>query len=126
MNTDKIQEAIESVVDDETNSIPPIPLNGIPSEEDSPEEKKPLISPLANASVGSWFFTFMCMNIPIIGWFYLFFLAFNKKKTDRRNFARAYLFYKLIFLLVAAVILGCVVYIGLGYLDMLLQYMEML
>lgn len=76
--------------------------------------------------IHQWFFTFMCMNIPIIGWFYLFYLAFSKKYPYRRSFARAYLFYKLIFLVISAVILGILIYIGLDLLDQLLAYMEML
>ena len=76
--------------------------------------------------ISEWFHTFMCMNIPIAGWFYLFRLAFNKKNTQRQNFARAYLFYKLIFLAISAVILGILIYVGLDLLDQLLAYMEML
>lgn len=76
--------------------------------------------------VRSWFFTLMYMNLPIIGWIYLSVLAFSKKQTDRHNFARAYLFYKLMFLIAAAVILGIAVYIGMGILDEILAYMEML
>ena len=76
--------------------------------------------------ISEWFHTFMCMNIPIAGWFYLFRLAFNKKNTQRQNFARAYLFYKLIFLAISAVILGILIYVGLDLLDQVLAYMEML
>lgn len=127
-DTDRLQKAIEKVVDEETASLPPLPLSGISAGDqeahaDAPETDA---KTLAKASVHSWFFTFMCMNIPIAGWFYLFYLAFNKKKTERRNFARAYLFYKLVFLLVSAIILGILIYIGLGLLDQLLAYMEML
>ena len=74
----------------------------------------------------AWFFTFMCMNIPIIGWIYLLTKAFGKKETPLKDFSRAYLLYKLVFLAVALVILGIAVYIGLGILDKLLAYMEML
>lgn len=73
-----------------------------------------------------WFFTFMCMNIPIIGWIYLLTKAFGKKDNPLKDFSRAYLLYKLVFLIVALVILGIVAYIGLGILDELLAYMEML
>ena len=66
------------------------------------------------------------MNIPVIGWIYLLYLAFRKDTTLRRNFARAYLFYKLVFLLISLVILGILVYIGMGLLENLLAYMEML
>lgn len=134
-DTDRIQKAIEKVVDEETASLPPLPLSGIPADDEESLETEPkadekavpaIETDLSKAPVHTWFFTFMCMNIPIIGWFYLLYLAFNKKKTERRNFARAYLFYKLIFLLISAVILGIFIYIGLGLLEQLLAYMEML
>lgn len=116
-DTDRIQKAIEKVMDDETSTLPLIPVPEIPEEDDETE---------ADARIHRWFFTFMCMNIPIAGWIYLFYLAFNKRVTDRRDFARAYLFYKLIFLIISAVILGILIYIGIGFLDRLLAYMEML
>lgn len=131
-DTDRIQKAIEKVMDDETSTLPLLPHPELtqeeptqeePMQEDFGPEDRPLSSP---ARVHRWFFTFMCMNIPIVGWIYLFYLAFSKKTTDRRDFARAYLFYKLIFLIVSAVILGILIYIGMGLLDQLLAYMEML
>jgi len=73
-----------------------------------------------------WFLTFMCMNIPIAGWVYLLCLAFGKKENQLRDFAKAYLVYKLVFLAVALIILGILVYIGLDLADKLLAYMEML
>lgn len=73
-----------------------------------------------------WFLTFMCMNIPIAGWIYLLHLAFSKKRHQLRDFARAYLIYKLIFLIVALILLGILVYVGLGLADKLLAYMDML
>ncbi|WP_320936008.1 hypothetical protein [Enterocloster lavalensis] len=73
-----------------------------------------------------WFLTFMYMNIPVIGWIYLLVKAFGRKNTQLKDFARAYLLYKLVFLLVALIILGLAVYVGLGILDELLAYMEML
>lgn len=123
-DTDRIQKAIEKVMDDETSTLPLIPVPEIQQDETEEEEKAtPSASP---ARIHRWFFTFMCMNIPIAGWIYLFYLAFSKKVTDRRDFARAYLFYKLIFLMISAVILGILLYIGMGFLDQLLAYMEML
>ena len=73
-----------------------------------------------------WFLTFMCMNIPIAGWIYLLCLAFGKKENQLRDFAKAYLVYKLVFLAAALIILGILVYIGLDLADKLLAYMEML
>lgn len=131
-DTAQIQKAIEKIADDETSDL--AKLSEIPAllEEnlkehldDSPAED--FAAPLPpDAPVSKWFFTFMCMNIPIVGWIYLFYLAFSKKVTNRRSFARAYLFYKLVFLLVGILILGILVYIGMDLLDQLLAYMEML
>jgi len=126
-DTDLIQKAIEAVVDDETAALPLLPdLEDQPTEETLPTASHETADTMADAPVHSWFFTFMCMNIPVIGWFYLSYLAFNKKKSLRRNFARAYLYYKLLFLIISAVILGVLIYIGMGMLDQLLAYMEML
>ena len=74
----------------------------------------------------TWFFTFMCMNMPIVGWFYLFHKARYEEDPARKEFARACLFYKLVFLIAGAVVLLILIWIGLGLLDQLLAYMEML
>ena len=74
----------------------------------------------------TWFFTFMCMNIPVAGWIYLLRLAFGKQDTQLRDFARAYLLYKLVFLILSLILLGILVYIGLDIVDKVLAYMEML
>lgn len=121
-DTDHIQKAIEKVMDDETSTLPLIPH----LEPEEPEGTVPQAALSSPARIHRWFFTFMCMNIPVVGWIYLFYLAFSRQVTDRRDFARAYLFYKLIFLIISAVILGILIYIGLGFLDQLLAYMEML
>ena len=73
----------------------------------------------------SWFNTFMIMNIPIIGWLYLLILAFGKK-DQRKDFAKAYLIYKPVFLLVALAIIALLLHVGMDAADQLLQYMDML
>lgn len=117
-DTDRIQKAIEKAVDDETAALPL--LSNIKEPEKENEEN------VSSTRIHHWFFTFMCIKIPIVSWIYLLYLAFNKKTTDRRDFARAYLFYKLVFLAVSIIILGALFYIGMGLLDQLLAYMEML
>ena len=37
----------------------------------------------------TWFFTFMCMNIPVAGWIYLLRLAFGKKDNQRLSAVQA-------------------------------------
>lgn len=118
--TSRIEKAIAHEIENVTAAIPPLPLTGLADEKTS-------VKPFPEDSpVRDWFFTFMCMNIPIVGWIYLARLARGKNGSARRNFARAYLFYKLVFLAVSAVILGILIYIGLDMLDHLLAYMEML
>ena len=53
-------------------------------------------------------------------------LAFGKKDNQLRDFARAYLLYKLVFLIISLILLGILVYIGLDIVDKVLAYMEML
>ena len=48
--------------------------------------------------ISEWFHTFMCMNIPIYGWFYLKKLARQPEHNKMQDFARAYLYYKMVFL----------------------------
>ena len=122
VDTAKLQAALEKRADQETTVLPSLSM---------PANKKRLtIRPLSERwwtpSVRSWFFTFMCMNMPIVGWFYLFHKARYEEDPARKEFARAYLIYKLIFFIAGAVVLLILIWIGLGLLDQLLAYMEML
>ena len=122
VDTAKLQAALEKRADQETTVLPSLSM---------PANKKRLtIRPLSERwwtpSVRSWFFTFMCMNMPIVGWFYLFHKARYEEDPARKEFARAYLFYKLVFFIAGAVALLILIWIGLGLLDQLLAYMEML
>lgn len=151
VNTAKIQAALEKRADQETAVLPRLtlpdtegpdasaknPVSGKTLQDEAvwesgkPARKKRLtIRPLSERwwtpSVRSWFFTFMCMNMPIVGWFYLFHKARYEEDPARKEFARAYLFYKLVFFIAGAVVLLILIWIGLGLLDQLLAYMEML
>ena len=122
VDTAKLQAALEKRADQETTVLPSLSM---------PANKKRLtIRPLSERwwtpSVRSWFFTFMCMNMPIVGWFYLFHKARYEEDPARKEFARAYLFYKLVFFIAGAVVLLILIWIGLGLLYQLLAYMEML
>lgn len=122
VDTAKLQAALEKRADQETTVLPSLSM---------PANKKRLtIRPLSERwwtpSVRSWFFTFMCMNMPIVGWFYLFHKARYEEDPARKEFARTYLFYKLVFFIAGAVVLLILIWIGLGLLDQLLAYMEML
>ena len=101
-------------------------------EEKKEREKKEVYSQteepgyIRRSPIQSWFNTFMIMNIPIIGWIYLLRIALKKQPDQRKDFAKAYLVYKLVFLLVALVILAFCLYTGMEIMDRLLRYMNML
>lgn len=80
---------------------------------------------IRRSPIQCWFNTFMIMNIPIIGWIYLLILALTKK-NQRKDFARAYLVYKLVFFLIALAIIALILYSSMGMADQLLQYINML
>lgn len=88
-DTSAIQEALAQEIQNVTADIPKLDLTGISEEEPQPslpEEASSTGSVSEQEPVSSWFLTFMCMNIPIAGWFYLFRLAFNKKKYPEAEF----------------------------------------
>ena len=141
VDTAKIQAALEKRADQETAVLPRLTLPDTEGpdalqdeaawESGKPARKKRLtIRPLSERwwtpSVRSWFYTFMCMNMPIVGWFYLLHKARYEEDPARKEFARAYLFYKLVFFIAGAAVLLILIWIGLGLLDQLLAYMEML
>lgn len=72
----------------------------------------------------NWFFTFMCMNIPIIGLLYLIYLSYSKSQPLKRDFARAYLMYQVIFLTISIVLVFIFCYFGLELLDNALKLMQ--
>ncbi len=151
VDTAKIQAALEKRADQETAVLPRLTLpdtEGPDASAENPVSGKTLQDEAAGESgkparkkrrtsrslrerwwtpsVRSWFYTFMCMNMPIVGWFYLFHKARYEEDPARKEFARACLFYKLVFLIAGAVVLLILIWIGLGLLDQLLAYMEML
>ena len=80
---------------------------------------------IRRSPIQCWFNTFMIMNLPVIGWIYLLILALSKK-DQRKDFARAYLVYKLVFFLVALGIIALLLYSSMDIADRLLQYINML
>lgn len=97
-------------------------------EPDGQEVYSPAENPgyVRRSPIQKWFNTFMIMNIPIIGWIYLLGIALKKQPDQRKDFAKAYLVYKLVFLLVALLILAFGLYAGMEVMDRLLRYMNML
>lgn len=73
-----------------------------------------------------WYRVFIYMGIPIFGWIYLFRLSKSKKYQVRKEFAKAFLFYKLTMIGVCILILIIGFIIALPYINYLLDYVEML
>ena len=76
--------------------------------------------------INEWFHTFMCMSIPIYGWFYLKKLAHQHSHNKMQDFARAYLYYKMVFLAISLVIVILLLIIGIFSINKLFAYMELL
>ena len=77
-------------------------------------------------SFGTWYVTFMCMSVPILGWIYLLIIAFTDKDPGRKQFARAWLLYKLTILLACITLIAVSVHMLIPYMEQLLNYMEAL
>ena len=144
VDTAKIQAALEKRADQETAVLPHLTL---PDTQESGKPAQSASTPLAalrsaqqkkrrtsrsfcerwwTPSVRSWFFTFMCMNIPIYGWFYLKKLAHQRSHNKMQDFARAYLYYKMVFLAISLVIVILLLIIGIFSINRLFAYMELL
>jgi hypothetical protein len=82
-------------------------------------EKEPL------PSFGNWFLTFLVMDIPVIGFITLLLWAFGPH-TDpvKRTFARARLFYRILFAALSVFLLWNVFRLALPQLEKLLDYLQ--
>lgn len=73
--------------------------------------------------IGKWFQTICFMNVPVVGFFYMLVLAVRKKTPAvRKDFAKAYLLYRVLVLLLAFTILFVLYKIGLDLVDGILKY----
>jgi cation transport ATPase len=76
-------------------------------------------------SVSQWFLSVCWMKIPVIGFIYLLVMAFYPKTHPaKKNFARGYLVYRVLVLLLAVTILYVLYKIGLNFVDQLLSLVE--
>lgn len=83
-------------------------------------------APLPAVTLKDWYTAFLCMNVPFFGWIYLIVLSRSKKCPEIQPFAKAYLLFKLTFLLISLVALIVIILVGLEAMDQLLSYMDML
>lgn len=72
---------------------------------------------------GRWFQTICFIHVPVVGFFYLLVLAIRKNTPDvKKDFARAYLLYRILVLILALVVLLALYRVGLDFIDGLLRY----
>ena len=77
------------------------------------------------ASVSQWFLSICWLQIPIIGLLYAFVLAINPKTPcDKKNFARGYLLYQILVLLLSLTIMYVVYQVGLSFIEEMLSYVK--
>lgn len=75
--------------------------------------------------MGTWFQTFCWMHIPVVGFWYMVVIACRRKTPkEKKAFARAYILYRLLVLLLACTLLYIFYRMGLSFVEQILSYME--
>ena len=76
--------------------------------------------------IGQWFQTFCWMHIPIFGFWYMVVLAVRKRTPEeKKTFARAYVLYRVLVMLLALTILHVFYRMGLSFVEQILAYIDM-
>ena len=76
--------------------------------------------------IGQWFQTFCWMHIPIFGFWYMVVLAVRKRTPEeKKTFARAYVLYRVLVMLLAITILYVFYRMGLSFVEQILAYIDM-
>ena len=76
--------------------------------------------------IGRWFQTICFIHVPVVGYFYMIVLAVRKNTPPaKKDFAKAYLLYRILVLILAFAILFVLYQIGLDLVDGLLKYAKL-
>lgn len=72
---------------------------------------------------GQWFQTFCWMHIPVFGFFYMLILSLREKTPEEKKaFARAYVLYRVLVMILACTLLYVLYKVGLNFVDQMLSY----
>nr|MDE6566299.1 hypothetical protein [Lachnospiraceae bacterium] len=94
-------------------------------EQDALQDTEPETKLEAWGRMGNWFVTFCWMHIPLIGFWYMFVVAVRKKTPrEKKAFARAFLLYRILVLILVGTILYICYRMGLSFIEQILSYME--
>lgn len=76
-------------------------------------------------NLGQWFQTICWMHIPVIGFWYLVIVAIRRKTPkEKKVFARAYILFRILVLILAATILYIFYQMGVSFLEEILSYIN--
>lgn len=88
--------------------------------EEEPDEKLE-----AWGRMGAWFQTFCWMHIPVVGFWYMVVMACRRKSSkEKKAFARAYILYRVLVLILACTLLYIFYRMGLSFIEQILSYIE--
>ena len=76
-------------------------------------------------SVSEWFLSICWIKIPVIGFIYVLVLALSKKTHPaKKNFARGYLVYRCLVLILSLTIMYVLYQVGLSFIDDMLSFVK--
>ena len=76
-------------------------------------------------SVSEWFLSICWIKIPVIGFVYVLILALSKKiHPAKKNFARGYLVYRCLVLILSLTIMYVLYQVGLSFIDDMLAFVK--
>lgn len=97
----------------------------IARERDAAQDTEPETKLETWGRMGNWFLTFCWMHIPLVGFWYMVVVALRKKTPkEKKAFARAFILYRILVLILACTLLYIFYRMGLGFLEQILSYME--
>lgn len=97
----------------------------ITGEQDAIQDTEPEAKLETWGRMGTWFLTFCWMHIPIIGFWYMVTVALRRRTPkEKKAFARAYILYRILVLILACTILYIFYRMGLSFFEQILSYME--
>lgn len=97
----------------------------IRQEQDDIQDTEPETKLETWGRMGNWFITFCWMHIPLIGFWYMVVVALRKKTPkEKKAFARAYILYRILVLILVCTILYICYRMGMSFLEQILSYME--
>lgn len=95
------------------------------SKEEGRRAKSIIVQGEEYVSATQWFLSICWLKIPIIGFLYALLLALSRKAPcEKRNFARGYLLYRILVMILSLTVMYALYRVGLDLVDQLLSYVR--